>query len=60
MAQTAPGLSPASDSESPGAGPENLFFNRAWVIAHDSDRVGNKEMNEMVLVIPKGPRRADG
>lgn len=41
------GLHPASDSASPGAGPENVFLNRA----HDSECVGNKEMNESV-----GPR----
>lgn len=60
MAQAVPGLNPASDSESPEAGSENLFFNRARVIAYDSDPVRNKEMNEMVLVAPKGSRRAGG
>lgn len=65
MAQAVPGFTPASDSDSPGAGSENLFFffffflNRARVIAHDSDHVGNKEMNETALVVPKGPRRAE-
>lgn len=58
MAQAVPGFTPASDSDSPGAGSENLFFfffNRARVIAHDSDHVGNKEMNETALMVPKGP-----
>lgn len=60
MAQAVPGLAPASDSDSPGAGSENLFFffNRARVIAHDSDHVGNKEMNETALVVTKGPQKS--
>lgn len=46
---------PASDSESPGAESENLFLNRARVLMTQNVWERNKEMNEMVLGVPKGP-----